>query len=84
MTCWACHQTAGAGTASCLPRSGVGVPSASEGSRGRGLAKPGQGPVSTLGGADAFCRCWLGDQGSAATWSSAGAGGRGRWGNALV
>lgn len=54
------------------------------GEQGRGMAKPGQGPVSTLGGADAFCRCWLGDQGSAATWSSAGAGGRGRWGNALA
>jgi len=46
-----------------------------------GEARP--GGRSALGGADAFCRGWLGDQGSAATWSSAGAGGRGRWGIAV-
>lgn len=62
------------------PDLGLGVPSAGEGSRERGCAKQTRVSVTPWIGADRFRSGRLGDQGSAATWSSAGYGGRGRWG----
>lgn len=85
MTCWPCHQTAGAGTASCYAKIRGGAYRApARGAGGGGWrsqaafpSRPGSAPTTSAGAG-------LETRGSEATWSSAGAGGRGRWGTLLL